>query len=499
MAQAPNDSSTLHDLALAALGRSRFEEAELLLRNALAVEKANPTLYLHLGIVLIEQGRIKEASAALDKALSLHPESPEVFNLMGRAAFMRGAPNAALTHYRHAVELKPDFSDAYNGMGNALHALGRFREAVDAYSSAIALEPTNMRTYVNLADAKNFVENDPHLLAMEALASGDCPPEQQMYLHFSLGKAYADINDYPRAFAHLMQGNASKRAQVAYNGAATEALFEQTQAVFTSALIRKKARHGDPSHLPVFVVGMPRSGTSLIEQILASHPRVHGAGELTTLEDVISAIRAPDDFVPFPDFVPRLKPPCVKQIGTRYLREMRRIASTDTTRVINKMPSNFLFLGLIHMALPNARIIHAVRDPIDTCLSCFSKLFTRGHNYTYDLAELGRYYRSYQELMAHWYRVLPPGPILDVRYEEMVADLEGVARRIVAHCGLNWNERCLAFYQTDRPVRTPSAMQVRQPIYSDAVGRWRADEALLRPLLTELRASRRSHGSTTRD
>jgi tetratricopeptide (TPR) repeat protein len=486
MAQGPNDPDTIHNVALAALGRGRLNEAVELLRRALTIEKGDPTLYLHLGAVLIDQGKIEEASAALEQALSLHPTSHDAFNLMGRVAFMRGALNAALTHYRHAVDLKPDFSDAYSGIGNVLHTLGRFREAVDAYLNAIALDPKNTRTYVNLADSKKFIENDPHLLAMEALDSGDCAPGQRMFLHFALGKAYADVNDHARAFAHLLQGNAFKRGQVVYDEAATEALFERIEAFFTPALIKKKARHGERSHLPVFVVGMPRSGTTLIEQLLASHPLVHGAGELTTFEEVISKVWEHDHFVPYPDFLPALDAACVKRIGTRYLREMRRIAPTGTTRVINKMPSNYLFLGLIHVALPNACIIHAVRDPVDTCISCFSRLFTLEHNYTYDLAELGRYYRRYQKLMGHWHQVLPQGRILDVRYEEMVADLEGQARRVVAHCGLDWDERCLAFYQTERPVRTASAMQVRQPIYSSSVGRWRVYESFLRPLLAEL-------------
>jgi hypothetical protein len=174
-----------------------------------------------------------------------------------------------------------------------------------------------------------------------------------------------------------------------------------------------------------------------------------------------------------------------RELGTRYLAEIERLAP-DFIRITDKMPMNFMYAGLIHLALPNATIIHTVRDPVDTCLSCFSKLFTEGQYYTYDLAELGRYYRHYQALMAHWHRVLPPGRILDIRYEEVVADLEGQARRIIAHCGLNWDPRCLAFHQTQRPVLTASAAQVRQPIYNTAVGRWRVHEEALRPLLTEL-------------
>jgi tetratricopeptide (TPR) repeat protein len=487
LAQSPNDPDTLHNMALATLGLGRLDEATELLRRALTIKKSDPKLFLHLGAMLIDQGEIEEAATALGQALALDPTSHDAINLMGRVAFRRGALDAGLAHYRHAVELKPDFSEAYNGMGNALHALGRFREAVDAYRNALALDPKNTSIYVNVADSKKFTEGDPQLLEMQAIERDDSlTPSERMFLHFALGKAFADLNDHARAFEHLLQGNALKRAQILYDEAATAALFERIEAMFAPALIKKKARHGERSHVPVFVLGMPRSGTTLVEQILASHPLVHGAGELTTMEGVMRTERAADVLMSYPDFVPMFDAACVKRIGARYLAEMRRIAPTGKTRVINKLPSNYLLIGLIHLALPNARIIHTIRDPVDTCISCFSKLFTLGHNYTYDLAELGRYYRRYQKLMAHWNQVLPQGRILDVRYEDVVADLESQARRIIAHCGLDWDERCLAFHQTERPVSTPSAMQVRQPIYNKSIGRWRVYEPFLRPLLAEL-------------
>jgi tetratricopeptide (TPR) repeat protein len=488
LAQSPKDPDTLHNIAIAAIGLNRLDEAVELLQTALVIERRDPKLFLHLGAVLIDLGKIEEAAAALEQSLALAPASHDAINLMGRVAFMRGALDAALAHYRHAVALKPDLADAYNGMGNALHALGRFPEAVEAYDNALACNPKNTRTYVNLADSKKFTAGDPDLLAMQALERDDgLPPGERMFLHFALGKAYADLNDHARAFEHLLQANALKRARIVYDEAATVAKFERTEAVFTPALIKKKARHGERSHLPVFVLGMPRSGTTLVEQILASHPLVHGAGELTTFEEVIGAMRASGDLCAYPDFVPALDNAHVKRIGARYLAEIRRITPAGKTRVINKMPSNFLYIGLIHLALPNARIIHTVRNPLDTCISCFSKLFTLEQNYTYDLAELGRYYRRYQRLMAHWHQVLPQGRILDVHYEEVVADLEGQARRIIAHCGLDWDERCLAFHKTERPVRTASAIQVRQPIYNASIGRWRVHEPFLGPLLAELR------------
>jgi tetratricopeptide (TPR) repeat protein len=479
----------LTNLALAVARLERLDDQPELLRKALASEPHNPKLYLRLGFVLIDLGRVEDAAAALEQALALDPKSHDAINLLGRIAFMRGALDAALTHYRRALELKPDSADLHNSTGHVLHALGRVDEASHAYLNALAFEPNNTRFYLNLADTKTFTKDDRNLLAMQALeCDASIPESERMYLYFALGKAFTDLNEHARAFEYLLRGNALKRAQITYDEMSTLTLFERTKTLFTPTLIKKRARHGERSRLPVFIVGMPRSGTSLIEQVLASHPRVFGAGELTSLEDIISKERASRNLLPYPDCIPTLDAASITQIGARYLAEMRRLAPTDATRVTNKMPSNYLFLGLIHMALPNARIIHIVRDPVDTCISCFSKLFALAHNYTYDLAELGRYHRGYQRLMAHWHHALPPGRILDVRYEDVVADLEGQARRIIAHCGLDWDERCLAFHQTVRPVRTASAMQVRRPIYTNSIRRQPAYEPFLGPLLVALGA-----------
>ena len=231
---------------------------------------------------------------------------------------------------------------------------------------------------------------------------------------------------------------------------------------------------------------MVRSGSTLVEQILASHPQVYGAGELTHFDTAVQGIRKKlSGSATFPELVSGMTGEDYRDLATRYLAQIERLAP-DAKHITDKMPINFVFAGLIHLALPNAPIIHTVRDPVDTCLSCFTKLFTEGQHHTYQLTELGRYYRHYQALMAHWHRVLPPGRILDVRYEDVVADLEGQARRIVAHCGLDWDPHCLAFYQTERPVLTASAAQVRQPIYNGAIGRWRVHEEALGPLLAEL-------------
>ena len=489
----PNNPDTLDNLALALKDLDRLDEAAELARRALTIETRSDKFHVHYATILLDQKKIAEAASAAERALELNPNSHDAVNLMGRIAFERGELDEALTHYRRALALKPDLADAHNNMGNVLKELGRLAEALDAYLEALRLDPSISGVYVNLADSKKFAAGDPHLAAMEALAAktDGLSKTDRMQLDFALGKAFADIKDHARSFKHLQAGNAAKRATIAYDEQATFALFDRIAAAFSRDLIAAKSGGGDPAATPVFIIGMPRSGTTLVEQIIASHPLAYGAGELQALNDVVLTVRGPDgNTLPYPEFVAALDGNALHQIGGRYAALLRELAAkhgwADAARITDKMPSNYYFAGLIHLALPNATIIHTMRDPVDTCLSCFSKLFAAEQNHTYDLGELGRYYKRYERLMAHWRAVLPEGRMLEVRYEDVVADLESQARRIIAHCGLPWDDRCLSFHETDRPVRTASATQVRQPIYTSAVGRWRVYEAQLGPLLEAL-------------
>ncbi len=294
------------------------------------------------------------------------------------------------------------------------------------------------------------------------------------HLDFALAKAYCDLDDHERCFQYLLSGNARKRAQIQYDEEAEFSLIDRIEAAFTTALVSEKCRPAGDSlpPMPIFIIGMPRSGSTLVEQVLASHPAVHAAGERDTLYRAASSLRnAGGKAAPYPDYVADLDANAAMRIGSDYLAVVRKLAPS-ASHITDKRLSNHYFAGLIHLILPQARVIHTVRDPVDTCVSCFSKLFAAGQNhYAYNLAELGRYHRRYQRLMAHWQRVLPVGRILDVRYEDVVADLEGQGRRILAYCGLDWDERCLSFQAHGRPVRTASAAQVRQPLYQSAVGR----------------------------
>jgi hypothetical protein len=310
--------------------------------------------------------------------------------------------------------------------------------------------------------------------------------EQQAALHFGLGKAYSDLGRHAIAFEHLLQGNAIKHRLDEYDERAHLDMMRHIEKVFTAELLRRQPGLGDPSPLPVLIVSLPRSGSTLIEQILASHPRVHGAGELRVLARAAKSFRGRRVEECFPEIANHLSAEQLRQFGARYADHLRSLAPA-AERVTDKMPSNYLYAGLIHMALPNARIIHARRDPLDTCVSCFTHHFGV-KSFSSDLGTLGRYYRSYDALMAHWRAVLPPGVMLEVQYEELVADFENSARRIVEFCGLDWDPRCLAFYETKRPVRTASVLQVREPIFTRSIGRWRDYEPWLGPLVAELNA-----------
>jgi tetratricopeptide (TPR) repeat protein len=470
----------------------RFDEALASYDRVLALRPNNAEALCNRGNTLHELKRFDEALVSYDRALALRPDYAGALYNRGNTLHERGDLRAALAHYRRTLSLKPEFADAYNNLGNVLEELGQLQEAESAYCEALRLDPNSTAAYVNLAAGKTFKPGDAHLAAMEALARTEgLSTTDRMRLDFALGKAYADLKDHSGSFRHLLAGNAAKRATIGYDETAALGRFDRIEAVFTPELIAAKSGGGHPSALPIFVLGMPRSGTTLVEQIIASHPAVHGAGEVQLLSDVVRTVGGPDgNSAPYPELMLSLDHAALQQMGARYVAMLGELAAkhgaSKAERITNKMPSNYYFAGLIHLALPHAKIVHTIRDPLDTCLSCFSKLFTAEQNYAYDLGELGRYYRGYERLMAHWRRVLPVGCMLEVRYEDVVADLERQARRIIGYCGLPWDDRCLSFHETERPVRTASSTQVRQPIYTSAIGRWHAYEQHIGPLLNGL-------------
>ena len=473
--------------ALQHLQAGRLAEAERLFQQVLAVNPRHADSLHLLGVIAYQTGRPDLAVDLIRKAIAINPKEASLRSNLGNVLLQQGRLDEAVACYRKAIELKPDFAEAHNGLGNALRELGQFDAAQRTYQRALELAPRTGLYYRHLFYTRRVVAGDLGLAAAEKLAEdmASLPIEDQRELHFALGKAYEDLEQRERSFRHFLEGNALKRRGFVYDEPETLGFLDRIRTVFTAELMHSKRDLGDPSTVPTFIVGMPRSGTTLVEQILASHPKIFGAGELEEFRKAVASLRVSNGALSFPEGVPALSAQQLRQLGTNYLDAVGAAAS-GAERITDKLPENFSFVGLIHLALPNARIIHMRRDPIDTCLSCFSLLFDAGQPYCYDLGELGRYYRAYQMVMEHWRQVLPAGVMLDVQYEEVVADVERQARQIVAHCGLEWDDACLAFYKTQRPIRTASASQVRQPIYRTSVGRWKPYQHLLQPLIKEL-------------
>lgn len=468
----------------------KLPEAVALFEQALAIKPDYVNAHNNLGTALLEQDKVDEAVAHFERALARLPDFAAAHNNLGCALSRQDRPEEAKAHYERAVILKPDYPNAYHNLGNIFVEEGRFQEAMEHFDQAIALKPDYGEAHLNRAAIKSFQPGGVDLAALEALASSDDFPEDTaLYVHFALAKALDDVGDYVRAFEHLRKGNALKRRRIDYDETSELKLFQRISAVFDSGLIDRLQGLGDPSPIPIFVLGMPRSGSTLIEQILASHPQIHAAGELTIFEkmEVNGELNGEDPPLPYPESVAVIDGVSLRRLGRSYLSRLPKAANRDV-RIVNKLPGNFLRAGLIRLILPNAKIIHVSRDPLDTCLSCFSKLFTYGLYFSYDLAELGRYYGAYIKLMAHWRSVLSTGAMLEVVYEDVVNDLEGQARRLIDYCGLPWDDRCLSFHKTSRRVRTASAFQVHQPLFSSSLQRWRHYEVGLGPVLDELRS-----------
>ena len=476
----PEAAEVLFSTANVSYELKRYEEALDSYDRALAIRPDFAHALGNRGNVLFELKRYEEALDSYDRALAIQPDFAQAHHGRGNVlrTFQLKRCEEALDSYDRALAIQPDFAEAYHGRGNALRTFGRIKEALPLLEKAVELAPHRGKFVGSLVESKRFVDGDPHLELIETLARdiGSLSEEDQIYLHFALGKVYADLGQHERSFSHLIEGNRLKRKQIVYDEAVELARLERTRALFTAEVMRKARGCGDPSRVPVFIVGMPRSGTTLVEQILAAHPMVYGAGELNDFEAVVASLRGS---IAARSGLGREE---LHQIGIRYLQRLRATAPS-AERIIDKTLENFRYVGLIHLALPNARIVHVRRDPLDTCISCFSLLFM--HNYqpfSYDLAELGRYYRAYAALMEYWREVLPSEQMLEVQYEELVVNFEPLARRIVAYCGLEWDAACLEFHKTKRPVWTASVIQVRQAIYRSSIGRWKAYEDMLRPL-----------------
>lgn len=475
----PNHPGVLHGLGLICNQAERYDKATHYLEVASKLAPQDAAIRTDLAMALLMSSRYEEAVANFRKVLIARADDRVSLMGLGSALNILGRPDEGRAVYERLIALHPRHAAAHFGLANVLLQLGQVDPARQSLEQALVLEPKRPSYHRTLAELATFTRDDPRLAALEDLLRDEASQssDQKVEMHFALAKAYDDLKRYEDAFRHLTKGNTIKRNHTPYEESVVAEGMDEIAAAFTREVMQKREGEGFASEFPVFIVGMPRSGSTLVEQILSSHPDVFGAGELLTINELIAGGLAGD----YPRHTARLR-----KFGEVYAKRLRALAPS-AKHIIDKLPANFRHLGLIHLALPGARIIHVHRDPADTCFSCYSKLFLNGLNFTYDQGELGHYYKMYEKLMVHWRAVLPSDAMLDLRYETLAGDLEGEARRIVAFCGLDWDDRCLSFHENTRAVRTLSQFQVRQPLFTNSIGRWRNYEPWLGPLLSALR------------
>ncbi len=488
----PDNAAIFTNRAAILIDLERPAEALASVDRALALAPDHFISLNNRGSALKMLKRPQEALAACDASLAVNPHSAETWSNRAGVLADLNRCEEALADYDRALALKPGDVLSHQNRSIVLGELGRFEEAGQAIRRAISLVPDCARFYYNLTQMERLSREAPEVAGMEALAQKPHDARDEIFLHYALAKVYEDAGNSEAAFARQCSGAALKRGLTRYDEAATLGAMERTQRVFDAGLFAKKlAGRGDASLAPIFIVGMPRSGSTLVEQILASHSGVAGLGEIDAFSKAMAGLGRPFSF---PDAVASLTEDDLSRMGENYIRRVRALAPVAGV-IVDKLLDNFRFLGLIHLALPNARFIHIRRDPLETCLSCFSKWFSDGLDYSYDLAELGRYYRAYDGLMAHWREVLPGGVMLEAWHEDIVADLDGQSRRLADFCGLVWDPRCLEFHKTERQVRTASKTQVRQPLFNRLGERKTALERHLAPLKAELEAGGARQGT----
>ena len=474
--------AALCGLAALSLAADKGNDAERLLRHALKQSAHYPLAWRGLGQALAALGRLVEAHAAARHLVKIDPDNPQSWITIGSVSTRLLRQQEALEAYEQAARLKPEEVRLRISIGHIHKTLGRRSDSEAAYKAALAMDPGIAEAYWSLADLKNYSFDEGEIGSMQRLlASGKLDRANTAQLHFALGKAFEQRRQYAEAFAHYARGNALRRLDAPFDIEHFERRSSRIRSFFDRAFFAARAGSGDPSRAPIFIVGLPRSGSTLLEQILASHSRVEGTMELP---NIITITHQFDDMVAdrdgYPETVGSAPVGLLTALGTRYLAETAPLRAGHE-HFTDKLPNNFSHIGLIHAILPNATIVDARRHPMDCCFSTFKQHFAEGQTFSYDLDDLGRYYRCYLSLMDHWDGVLP-GKVLHLQYEDLVRNPEPNIRRLLDQCGLPFEDACLNFHQTRRSVRTASAEQVRQPIYNSGVGYWRHFEKELQPL-----------------
>lgn len=480
----PTDVAAIRLMAELASRIGRLGDAEKLLRRALELAPGFMPARANLASVLNKQHRYAEALAELD-VLAAAGGDLESRNLRAAVLGRTGDYEEAARLYQELTQTFPDHARIWMSYGHVLKTIGRQEDSIAAYRRALECQADLGEVWWSLANLKTVNFDEADVAAMEAALAADPPPAEDdlLHLHFALGKAYADRDEVEPSFRHYAQGNALRSAQLAHDPATVAAQVDAVTDAFTPEFLEERRGAGDPAPDPVFILGLPRAGSTLIEQILASHSQVEGTMELPDIpamamrEARAAGLSARD----WPDAVAAMDRVRLAELGAEFLERTRVQRKTGKPFYIDKLPNNWAYAGFIHLILPNAKIVDARRHPMDCCFSNFRQHFAKGQGFTYDLAHIGRYYADYVRAMDHYDRVLP-GRIHRVIHEELLDDPEGVVRALLAYLGLPFEEACLAFHLNRRAVRTASSEQVRRPINRDGVGQWIPYEKWLGPL-----------------
>jgi tetratricopeptide (TPR) repeat protein len=486
--QHPTDVPALRMLAEVAARLHRYSDAQVLLERALELSPSFMPARHNYAVVLHRQRKAAAARAQAEQLVANDPLNPSYRTLKAAICSSIGDYDTALQLYSGVLAEYPQNARTWLSYGHALKTTNRQGECVQTYRKSIELAPHLGEAYWSLANLKTFKFTKADIAAMQTqLAQGKLTAEDRLQFHFALGKAFEDAGQYAESFHHYAEGNRIRRAGVGYDADWNSEQMRRSKALFTPEFFAARAGQGAGAPDPIFVVGLPRSGSTLLEQILSSHPLVEGTMELADIVNIVRELggAATRGTSTYPQSISALDADALRQLGERYLEQTRIYRRTDAPFFIDKLPNNFAHTGLIHLILPRAKIIDARRHPLGCCFSGYKQHFARGQHFTYSLDEIGRYYRDYVELMAHFDAVLP-GRVHRVIYERMVADTEGEVRRVLDYCGLPFDERCLRFYENERAVRTASSEQVRRPIYREAVDHWRNFEPWLDPLKSAL-------------
>jgi len=479
----PDNVAAMRLWAGLGIKQKQYSDAEPLLKRA--VEKAPDFshAWIDLFTVQIEQEKFLDAVNTAMALMKLAPNEAKPLVMLASAHARSGEHQKAIELFDKALEIAPGHVGALCSKGNSCRTVGDPEGAIAAFRKSIDINPLHTEAYWSLANLKTFRFEESEVTSMLAMTSDErIKPEEQVYLNNALGHEFHAKGDHKKSFEFLDQGNSLRREQEFYDSEENEERTNRLIEVFSKQFLNDNEGHGDAEPAPIFIVGLPRSGSTLIEQILASHSKVEGTYELPDLALTARTIpEYPRRGITYPKNLTNIKQEKFKSLGADYIQRTQRVRD-ELPFFTDKNPNNFTYVGLLHLILPNAKIINARRHPLDSCFGSFRQLFAKGQSFTYDLFDLGEYYMQYQRLMEHWHQVLP-GKVLDVKYEEVVADTENQIRRILDYCNLDWEDGCLNFHETDRDVKTASSEQVRRPIYASSVNSWRSYEPYLGDLI----------------